>query len=520
MSALTDTRLFEAVERWAAKKPEVEALVFEDQRLSWGEFQEKVDAAAAAFLEMGVEKGDRIAMISMARPEFLITFMAASKLGAIWLGMSPKFSLDELRYQVGDCQPKVVIAQEKFDQIDVASHARTLQEEFDGIRHLVMIGAGYDALLGQSRPEMAEALASRAAQVESDDDALLMYTSGSTGKPKGVLHTHRSILENVHVEQVHFGFDEEARVLVHFPINHVAADVEIGYTAVYGGATTVMMDRFDPQSSLECIAREGITVVGQVPVMYLMQMQAPLFREMDWSKVRAFVWGGSPASEIMLKVLTGIAARTGARLITGYGSTEVCGFCTYTTAEDSYEKLARSCGRVVPPFEIRIVDVDRKPESAGEVGEVAVRGPILMKGYLNKPEATAAVLDEDGWYYTNDMGYLDKENYLFLTGRKSEMFKTGGENVFPREVEEILELHPAVLFAAVAGVPDDFYDEVGHAWVMLKPGQETDAETLRAHCKERLANFKVPKAFEVRPQLPLLPNGKVNKMALKKERNA
>jgi acyl-CoA synthetase (AMP-forming)/AMP-acid ligase II len=520
MAETTFTRLFEPISLWAGKKPDAEAMVFEDQRLSWRTFEEKVDAAAAAFIEMGVEKGDRIAMIAMARPEFLITFMAASKIGAVWLGMSPKFLLDELRYQVGDCQPKIIIAQETFDQADVGAHARTLQAENAFVSQLIMIGGDYDARLGQPRPDLGDAVAVRAAQVTPDDEALLMYTSGSTGKPKGVLHTHRSILENVRVEQVHFGFDEEARVLIHFPINHVAADVEIGYTAIYGGATTVMMDRFDPQASLECIEREGITVVGQVPVMFLMQMQAPKFPEMDWSKVRAFVWGGSPASELMLQVLTGLAEQTGARLITGYGSTEVCGFCTYTTPEDGYERLARSCGRIVPPFEMRIVDAERTPLPKGEVGELAVRGPILMKGYLNKPEATADVLDGDGWYYTSDMGYIDEEGYLYLTGRKSEMFKTGGENVFPREVEEVLELHPAVLFAAVVGMPDDFYDEVGHAWVMLKPGQETDAETLRAHCKNHLANFKVPKVFEVRAQLPLLPNGKVNKMALKKERNA
>jgi acyl-CoA synthetase (AMP-forming)/AMP-acid ligase II len=248
-----------------------------------------------------------------------------------------------------------------------------------------------------------------------------------------------------------------------------------------------------------------------------MQMQTPKFRDMDWSSVRAFVWAGSAANEIMLQVLASVIEKTGARLITGYGSTEVCGFCTYSAPEDNLDLLARSAGRTVPQFEIRIVDDGRKPLPTGEIGEIAIRGGIVMKGYLNNPEATANAIDEDDWYYSNDMGYLDEAGYLFITGRKSDMFKTGGENVFPREVEAVLERHPTVLFAAVIGVPDDFYDEVGRAFVMLKPGMDADEDSLRAYCREHLANFKVPKQIDVRPTLPLLPNGKVNKLALKRE---
>ncbi|HNT88586.1 MAG TPA: AMP-binding protein, partial [Candidatus Hydrogenedentes bacterium] len=319
------------------------------------------------------------------------------------------------------------------------------------------------------------------------------------------------------VEVAYFGFDEETRALLHFPINHVAADVEIGFSTIYGGGCLVLMDRFDPQGSLETIENERVTVVGQVPVMFLLQFQAPKFPEMDWRRVRAFVWSGSAAPEIMLDVLCVLCEQTGARLVTGYGSTELCGFCTYSMPDDPRELLAKSAGRVVPPFEMRIVDDERRPLPHGQNGEVAVRGDIVMKGYLNNPDATAAALDLEGWYYTGDVGYMDARGYLFLTGRRSEMFKTGGENVFPREIEETLERHPAVLFAAVLGVPDELYSEVGYAFVMLKPGQTVSGDELRAFCKDRLANFKVPKHFDVRPDLPLLPNGKVSKTALHKE---
>jgi acyl-CoA synthetase (AMP-forming)/AMP-acid ligase II len=518
------TLLWQAVDHWAEKRPDAEALVFQERRITWREFRDQVDRVAMAFLEIGVERGDRIAMVAMGCPEFMITFMAAAKVGAIWLGISPKFTPDEIRYILGHCQPTVLLTLHEYAGIDLVERGLTFGQEFPSIREVLVIGNGvadlsidYQQFVDKPRPHLEAQLKARAAEVHPNDEALLMYTSGSTGKPKGVLQTHHSIIQNIAAEVRYFGFDEDTRALLHFPINHVAADVEIGYGAVYGGGTLVFADRFDPVESLDLIDAEGITVVGQVPVMFLMQFQVPKFRAMDWSRVKAFIWGGSGASPILLQVLSGIAAQTGARLITGYGSTEICGFATYTMPEDNLERLAKSAGKIVPPFEMKIVDDARKELPHGEIGEIAIRGPILMKGYLNNPSATAAVFDDDGWYYTSDQGYMDAEGYLYISGRKSEMYKSGGENVFPREIEDVLEGHPAVLFAAVIGVPDTLYQEVGHAFVMLKPGQTTTPDDLRAYCKERLANFKVPKAFDLQPQLPLLPNGKVNKMALRKE---
>ncbi len=515
--------LWHHVEKWATKTPDAEALVFEDTRMTWAEFREQVDRTAKAFLELGVERGDRVAMVSMGRPEFAICFMAASKIGAIWLGLSPKFTTDELRYVIGHSQPSVLVTLNSYLGIDLVQAGLTFKQEFPSILEAIVIGESREdlpewaAFVDQPRPDLDAALAARAAEVAPDDEALLMYTSGSTGRPKGVLQTHRAIVKNIEVEVAHFGVEDGGRMLLHFPINHVAADVEIAFGAIYAGAAIVFMDQFDPQASLEVIEKERITMVGQVPVMFLMQFQAPKFREMDWSHVKQFVWGGSTPPQLVLEVLSKIASATGARLLTGYGSTELCGFVTYAMPEDDQEMLSKSAGKVVPPFEMKIVDADRKELPHGEVGEIVVRGPSVMKGYLNNPTATKAVLDDDGWYHTSDLGWMNEAGYLFISGRSSEMFKTGGENVFPREVEDVLEQHPAVLFAAVIGVKDDVYSEVGHAFIMLKPGQETTGDELREHCKKRLANFKVPKRFDLRPVLPLLANGKVNKMALKKE---
>ncbi len=511
------------VEKWAQEKPGAEALVFGDERLSWKDFKERMDRIARAYLAVGVERGDRVALLSAARNEFLLTYMAAGKVGAMWLGLNPKFTLDELRYQIGDCKPAVLIAVRTFLGNDLAATITALKREFPFLKQVLVIGEpvegteSFQDFVDRPRRELDAALAKRAAETRPGDDALLMYTSGSTGKPKGVVHTHASIVENIKVEVVKFYVDEETRCLLHFPINHVAADVEIGFAAVMAGGCLVFMEQFDPIGALMTIEKEKITMFGQVPVMFLLQMKQPEFFQTDFSHVRLMAWAGAAAPKVMIDVLSGICAKTGGMMITGYGSTEVCGFVTYTEKGDDLDTLLKTAGKIAPPFELKIVDDERRELPDGQIGEIAVRGAFMFKGYLNKPEATAEVLDAEGWYYTSDLAFKDARGYITITGRKSEMFKTGGENVYPREIEEIIETHPSVLFAAVMGVPDEIYQEVGWAFVMPSPGKEVTEEELRDLCRTKLANFKVPKKFFIRPLLPLLASGKVNKLALKEE---
>ncbi|HDP26501.1 MAG TPA: long-chain fatty acid--CoA ligase [Deltaproteobacteria bacterium] len=511
------------VEQWADRKPMSEALVFEDERLTWGDFKERMDAIARAFLEIGVKKGDRVAMLSMARNEFLTTYMAAHKIGAIWLGLSPKFSLDELRYLISDSTPAVLITLSRYQDSDLSQTITTLRAEFPCIRKILVIGdpvqgtEGFSDYVSRPRHQYDEVLEKRASEIGTTDEALLMYTSGSTGKPKGVLHTHRSIIENIRVEIPKFYFKETTRGLLHFPINHVAADVEIGFAAIMGGGALVMMDRFDPAEVLKIIPRERITVLGQVPVMFLLEFKQSDFFTTDFSSIEGFIWAGAAAPKIMIDVLDGICRQTGAHLITGYGSTEVCGFVTYTEKGDDLETLMKSAGKIADPFELKIVDEHRRELPDGQIGEIAVRGPFLMKGYYNKPELTAEAIDEDGWHYTSDLAYKDARGYIYITGRRSEMFKTGGENVYPREIEDVIESHDSVLFAAVLGVPDEIYQEVGWAYVMPMPGKAVTEDELQRLCRSKLANFKLPKKFFIRDLLPLLASGKVDKLALRKE---
>jgi len=520
-SALQQT--WHYVEKWARETPDAEALVFEKERLSWRAFKSEMDQIALAFLDSGVRRGDRVAFLSMARNEFLTTYMAANKVGAIWLGLNPKFTLEELRYQVGDSKPTVLIAVRTFMDKDLAQDIGSLMSEFSFIKKVLIIGevfAGteeFSQFTNHPRLALYDALEKRAAMAAVSDRALLMYTSGSTGRPKGVVHTHQSIIENIKVQVREFNLQNSCRALLHFPVNHVAADVEIGFATIMTGGCNVMMDSFHPVESLKMIEKEKITLLGQVPVMFLLQMQQAQFKDTDFGSVELFVWAGAAAPKVMIDVLSGICMKTGASLVTGYGSTEVCGFITYTSAGIDEDRLMNSAGKAVEPFELKIVDDSRRELPHGEIGEIAVRGPFMFSQYLDKPAETSAVLDDDGWYYTNDMAHMDEPGYIFITGRKSEMFKTGGENVYPREVEEVLESHAGVLFAAVIGVPDDLYQEVGWAFVMRQPGTDVTEEELRNICKDSLVNYKVPKKFFLRPMLPLLATGKVNKAALKQE---
>lgn len=511
------------VEKWAARHPDKEALVSGDERLTWMDFKMQMDLIAKAYLDIGVRKGDRIAFLAMARNEFLTTYMAAGKVGAVWLGLNPKFTLDELRYQIDDSRPVVLITLRSFMDNDLSEDTRTLMQECPFLKKVLVMGKPFEGtenfndFVSRPRRELDERLDKRSAETRTDDRALLMYTSGSTGKPKGVVHTHKSIVENIKVEVDKFYFHESTRVLLHFPINHVAADVEIGFGCIMCGGALISMDGFDPVLSIKMVQKERITMLGQVPVMFLLQMKHPDFGAADLSSVEYFIWAGAAAPKLMIDVLSGIIQKTGAGLITGYGSTEVCGFVTYTEKGDDPDTLTKTAGKIADPFELKIVDDERRELPDGRVGEIAVKGPFLFKEYLNMPEETARVVDKDGWYFTGDLAFEDARGYIHITGRKSEMFKTGGENVFPREVEEVLESHDSVLFAAVIAVSDPVFQEVGWAFIMLQPGKAVTAEELRALCNTKLANFKVPKRFFIRQVLPLLPNGKVNKVELKKE---
>jgi acyl-CoA synthetase (AMP-forming)/AMP-acid ligase II len=518
------TLLWHYLEKWAAERPEKEALVFGEKRITYKEFYDTTVRTAKLLLHLGVKKGDRIFTLSAARDEWLYHYMAAGMVGAIWYGLNPRYTKDEFLYQVGDAKPSIGFVVRWYDllQRDYKDDMLALREAAPDLKHMVVIGEAWEGALSwdeeikKDRPELDAELKKRMAEVAGDEPTLIIYTSGTTGKPKGALLTHRNIIAAIEVETKHFLVNHkpgEGRFLLHFPINHVAGAVEIAFAGIYGGLTLVLMDRFDPVATMATVAKEKITLLGQVPAMFLLEFKLPDYDSYDLSSIRNYLWAGSAAPEGMVKRL----AATGATLITGYGQTENAGFITYSKPGDPIDDLVKTVGKCDDAFQIKLMDNDGKEVPMGEVGEIWMKGDLVMKGYWNRPEATAETIVKGGWLRSGDLATIDERGYITVVGRTKEMFKSGGYNVYPREIEAVIERHPNVAFVTIVPIPDETWQEVGKAFIMPVPGTEIKEEELRELCKKHLANYKVPKEFEVRPFLPLLPTGKINRLALVEE---
>jgi acyl-CoA synthetase (AMP-forming)/AMP-acid ligase II len=502
----------------AARKPDRDALVLDPRRWTYRELALEMDQFARALLAAGVSKGDRVAFLSTPRPECFLAFLATASIGGITLGLNPKFPIDELRYFVGDAEPRLLIGFGRDAEGGHAEVLRGLDSEFAFIERALVLGGredeasvSWEAWLSEGRDVAAEEFARAREAVETMDPALILYTSGSTGRPKGAVLPHRA-LSYCGMVQVERWTGEPLRILCNLPVNHIGFMGDICSYGLVGGGTIFYMEEFDPQRMLGLIQRERLTGWGQVPTMFQLALSLPNFREYDLSSLQWIIWGGACAPRELIEALM----ETGARLATSYGMTETGGSVIYTDADAGMDALANTVGRPDPHFEVRIARPDGTTVAPGEEGEIQVRGDHIMLEYWRRPEATREAIDADGWLHTADVALLREDGNYALRGRQSEMYKSGGENVYPREVERVLEQHPKVALAAVVGVPDPLYSEVGHAFVLRAPGADPGEEELRSFCKERLVNFKVPKAFFVRGTLPMLPIGKVDKVALRR----
>ncbi len=509
--------LWEAIPRWAALHPEREAVVDGKLRLSWRELDRHIRALAEVLRRAGVRPGDCVAQVSPPNAAFPIAFMAAARLGAFWAGFSPRYAPGELYAMLEDCAPAALIADlsEPCGISPATYHA--IRNASDNLLLALTIGGPaesgdpdfWETVQGEDSAACADPADE---QLDPDAPALLLYTSGSTGRPLGVLHSHRSILANVVHEARLFGIREDSRFLLHFPINHVAADVEIGYCTLYAGGTLVILPKFSPRDVMATVASEQVTVLGQVPAMYSMLFSDPEFSSTPFRSVKTFIYGGGVMSRELIRPLESLAGSVGAAIVTGYGLSEFAGFVSASLPGDTL--FPGYAGRLYPDCEMRIADTSGTPLPDGEAGEILLRGPYRMLGYLNQPGITQARLNNDGWFRTGDIGVL-KNGALEFRGRATEMFKSGGENIFPTEIEQVLETHPSVLAAAIVAVPDPTFGEVAHAFVVPQPGHSLSEDALRAYCAGRLAHFKVPRRFHFRDRLPMLSSGKVDRITLR-----
>lgn len=518
-------RISDYVYFFADRSPNAEAMVFGEQRTTYRSLSKQVDACARALMACGVGKGDRVAVLSTPRPEAWITFLATARIGAIWTGLNPRYTRDEMAYVIGDCAPKLLIALERHLDRDFLPDARALKQTFESIETLVVFGeaiAGhadddvlsFDTFLTSGKTLAEKDYRTVVDAVEPRDPALIVYTSGSTGKPKGALVHHYGPSYCSHFQNRYWGAQPgRTRLINFFPVNHLACVVDISCFALVWGGALVFMEQFDPAETLRVIECEKITVLGGVPTMLQLIFAEADLDSHDLSSLETIAFAGAAAPEALVHKMKAYAPLVS----TGYGMTETIGHVTFSEANASAEQIANSIGRPVPDYDIRIAAADGHPVPPGEEGEIQVRGDFIFLGYFKRPEATAETFTADGWLRTGDVAIERPDGYWKMVGRMKEMYKSGGYNVYPREIEICLESHPDIEMAAVVGVPDELYQEVGHAYCLVRPGAGASVEALRAFCREHLANYKIPKVFSIRDTLPMLPVGKVDKQALKRD---
>ena len=508
---------------WAARCPEREAMVLGDIRWRYADLARNVDLYARALWAHGVRHGDRIAVLATPRPESLCLFLAAARIGALFTGLNLRFQYEELRYVVADSRPRLLIFLPAFRNRDYRDDIRRLLDEGLGIEQAFSFGNVCPGLSRSFSDFLARAsavpdadFAAAIAAVKRHDPCLLIYTSGSTGRPKGAMLPHFG-LSHCSRNQLDHWWAEPLRVLNNLPISNVFCVGDLFCFCMVGGGTTVFMERFEAKEILTVIEREKVTLWGQVSTMLQLALSQPEAETADLSSLQMIFWAGARAPRELIQRLAKITPYLGSN----YGLTETVAGVTYTEKGASLDVLADTVGKPDPHYEVRVVRPDGTPAADGEAGEIHIRGHCMMVGYWNRPEATAAAIDKDGWLHSGDIGLRRPDGNFQIVGRMSDMFKSGGFNVYPREIEMMLETHPAVAMAAVIGVPDDLFGEVGHAYLLLRtddqPSGEPAESDVASWCRERLANYKVPKRFHLRRKLPMLPVGKIDKVALREE---
>ena len=510
-------RVSDYVYHYAQHQPEHEALVWQSVRITYSGFAQKVKTVSRALLSSGIKKGDRIAFLGPPRPEYFIVMMAAVDIGAIWIGLNPRYRIGEFRHVMNQGSPKLVFAQNPIDGRDYGDELCTLFAEFDCVDQVITIdaqtppGIRFEDFLGCAGNISESKWHSVRECVNADDPAVIIFTSGTTGKPKGAMNSHYGLVYGAQTEFSRWP-SRAMRVLQNMPINHIANIGMMSSYALVAGGTLVFMDRFEPGEILRTIEREKITFWLQAPAMFHLAANHPDFGQTDLSSLEYIIWGGGPMPQHLVEFLHGV----GATLAMAYGMTELTAYVTYSDLDAGPESLAQTIGRPEPRYDLRLMKKDGTRAHAGESGEIQARGRWLMTGYYRQPEASRDAFTEDGWFRTGDVAERLPDGNWKLVGRIKEMYKSGGYNIYPREIETVIEEHPGVAMSAVIGVPDLLYHEVGHAFVQCEHGAGITPAEIEGWCRERMANYKVPKVFEIVEELPKLPIGKIDKQALKK----
>lgn len=539
-----DTTIGDMLDAQVERFPDRDALVNVEtgERYTYAEFRDEVERVARGLMALGIQRGHHVGIWATNYSEWVLTQFATAKIGAVMVNVNPAYRTHELAYVLEQSEANALILIGRFRNSDYAGMVSEVLPElkdsnpgelrsskFPCLRHVVYIpphadGAdggipagmwSWDEMLAKHSEVSREQLGARQAECLPGDPINIQYTSGTTGNPKGAMLTHHNLVSNGLYVGDAIELTEEDRLCVPVPFYHCFGCVMGNLGCItHGSAIIIASEHFDPLKTLQALERERCTALYGVPTMFIAQLDHPEFDSFDVSSLRTGIMAGSPCP---IEVMRQVIDRMGAHQMTiAYGQTEHSPVITQTLVSDSIERRVSTVGAVLPGVEARIVD----PES-GEVlgpgmqGELQARSSMVMLGYYNMPEATAAAIDGEGWLHTGDLAEVDEDGYYKITGRLKDMIIRGGENVYPREIEEFLYTHPKISDVQVIGVPDERFGEEVMAWVMLRPGESAGPEEIRDFCLGKIAHFKVPRYVKVTEEFPMTVTGKIQKFRMR-----
>jgi fatty-acyl-CoA synthase len=526
------TALERAVARWGDR----EALVSPSHnvRWTWREFAARVDDLAAGFLALGLEPGARIGIWSLNRPEWTLTQFAAARAGLILVTINPAYRLSELEFALGKVGCSALVTATEFKTSKYMEMLNTLLPELaraepgnlqskrlPHLRAVIQVGGpkasgtlAFEDVAKMGGPRHREQIVALSKILQFDDPVNIQFTSGTTGSPKGVTLTHHNILNNGYFVGRAMRLTEQDRICIPVPLYHCfgmvmgnLASVTLGATMVYPG------EGFDPLATLQTVAAERCTTLYGVPTMFIAELDHPDFKKFDLSSLRTGIMAGAPCPiEVMKRVNDEMNMR---EVTIAYGMTETSPVSFQSSTDDPLERRVSTVGRIHPHVEVKVVDLEGRVVPRGERGELCTRGYSIMLGYWDEAAKTAEVLDKAGWMHTGDLAVIDDEGYCNIVGRIKDMVIRGGENLYPREIEEFLYRHPKIQDVQIFGVADQRYGEELCAWIRIRAGETLTEAEVRAFCEGQIAHNKIPRYVEFVDEFPMTVTGKIQKFVMR-----
>lgn len=533
---LLERTIGQQLEETVASFPEHPALIVRHQGIRWNyrEYLEQIDRLATGLLALGIGKGDRVGIWAPNCYEWSLTQFASARIGAIMVCINPAYRLYELEYALNKVECKAIISAERFKTSEYLKMLQELAPELASctpgqlqsaklphLRTVIRMGEGetpgmyrFDQVVEMGGDAQYQQLAQLQSQLRPEEPINIQFTSGTTGNPKGATLTHLNILNNGKIVGDGMCLTEQDKLCIPVPLYHCFGMVMGNLACVtHGSAAVFPADAFEPLTTLQTVAEERCTALHGVPTMFIAELEHPQFKEFDLSSLRTGIMAGAPCPiEVMKRVLRDMHM---SEVLIAYGQTETSPVNHMTAVDDPIEKRVSTVGQPGPHLEIKLIDEQGRSVAYGEKGEICCRGYSVMQGYWNDDDKTAETIDDQGWLHSGDLGVMDNEGYVQVVGRLKDMIIRGGENIYPREIEEFLYSHPKIQEVQVFGVPDERMGEQVCAWIQPHKGAALNEQDIKDYCKGQIAHFKVPHYVRFVDQYPMTVTGKIQKFKMR-----